>query len=57
MYIEVVQDGTGSRTLTFPVNTKITGGVSGTTPTLATAAGAVNLVRVIYDGTNFIVTP
>ena len=40
-YIYVVQDGTGSRTLTYPTQWKYSGG---TAPTLTTTAGAVDVL-------------
>jgi len=43
----LVQDGTGSRTLTSTM--KFAGG----TKTLSTAAGAIDIVTVFYDGTNY----
>lgn len=48
--LRLVQDGTGSRTVTWPASVKWPGG---TAPTLSTAAGAVDIVTFIYDGTNY----
>jgi len=47
--LRVVQDGTGSRTLTFGANYKWPGG---TAPTLTTTAGAVDIISFVSDGTN-----
>ena len=47
--IIVTQDGTGSRTMSFGANYKWAGG---TAPTLSTAAGAVDILTFISDGTN-----
>jgi hypothetical protein len=48
--LELIQDGTGSRTLTYP-----TGGIywwsGGTAPTLSTTPGAIDLLKFDYDGT------
>lgn len=45
------QDGTGSRTVTWPANVKWGGG--GTPPTLTTTATTgVDVVSMIYDGTS-----
>jgi hypothetical protein len=46
----LVQDGTGSRTATWPASVLWAGG---TAPTLSTAANAVDIVSFIYDGTNY----
>lgn len=50
----LVQDGTGSRTATFPSTVKWAGG--GTAPTLSTAASSVDIVSCIYDSTNYYCT-
>lgn len=47
--LKITQDGTGSRTLTWNSVFKWPGGVA---PTLSTAAGAVDLVTFVCDGTN-----
>lgn len=47
--LRVVQDGTGSRTLSFGANYKFSGGIA---PTLTTTAGAVDLLSFVSDGTN-----
>jgi hypothetical protein len=50
--INVIQDGTGSRTITtWPTGT--IWGDSGTSPTLTTTANAKDVVVFYYDGTNF----
>lgn len=51
--IELEQDGTGSRTITWATTIKWTGG---TTPTWSTAAGKKDLVNLIYDGTDWLGT-
>lgn len=48
--LRLVQDGTGSRTVTWPAGTKWPGG---TTPTLTTTAGAIDIISIYYDGTNY----
>lgn len=49
--LKLIQDGTGSRTITtYPTNTKWSGGVA---PTLTTTAGAVDIISFWYDGTNY----
>ncbi len=46
----LVQDGTGSRTATFPASVKWAGGSA---PTLTTTANAVDIISLLYDGTNY----
>ena len=46
----VIQDSTGGRVITWPAIVKW---VSGTTPTLSTAADAIDIVSFLYDGTNY----
>jgi hypothetical protein len=46
--LRIIQDGTGSRTLSYGVNYKWVNGVS---PTLSTAAGAVDIASFTSDGT------
>ncbi len=46
----LVQDGTGSRTATWPATVKWP---AGTAPTLTTAASSVDIVAFYYDGTNY----
>ena len=43
------QDATGSRTVTWPASVKWPGGSA---PTLSTAANAIDIVTIVYDGTN-----
>ena len=46
----LVQDATGSRTITWPASVKWSGG---TAPTLTTTANAIDIVSLLYDGTNY----
>lgn len=46
----IVQDGTGSRTITWPGTVKW---ADGTAPTLTTAGNAIDIVSFYYDGTNY----
>lgn len=48
--LRLVQDGTGSHTVTWPANVKWEGG---TAPTLSTAANSIDLITLYYDGTDF----
>lgn len=48
--LKLVQDGTGSRTVTWPAAVKWP---SATAPTLTTTAAAIDIVSLYYDGTNF----
>jgi hypothetical protein len=48
--IKIVQDGGGSKTITWPATVKWP---NGTAPTLSTAAGAIDIVSLYYDGTNY----
>jgi hypothetical protein len=50
LVFKVVQDATGSRTLTYPATVKWVGGSA---PTLTTAANAVDILVFYYDGTNY----
>lgn len=50
MTLKITQDGTGSRTATWPANFKKAGGAL----TLTTTAGATDVIEAIYDGTNFL---
>lgn len=50
--LELTQDGTGSRTATWPSNFKKAGG----TLTLSTGAAAVDIISMRYDGTNWVET-
>jgi len=47
---KLIQDATGSRTVTWPAAVLWPGG---TAPTLSTGANAVDLVALYYDGTNY----
>ncbi len=47
----IKQDGTGGWGVSWPTNVKWAGGIA---PTLTTTAGAVDMVRFIYDGTNYL---
>jgi len=51
--LELKQDGTGSRTVTWPANVKWSGG---TAPTLTTTAAQTDIVTLYYNGTNFAAT-
>ncbi len=51
--LEIVQDATGSRTLTWPT-IKWAGG---SLPALSTAAGYVDMIALSYDGANYIGVP
>lgn len=46
----LTQDGTGSRTATWPATVKWTGAAA---PTLTTTAGAVDIIAFKWDGTNY----
>ena len=50
-FLFVRQDATGSRTLTFGSDYKFPGNVS---PTLSTAANALDVLHLVYDGTTLI---
>ena len=50
LILKLIQDGTGSRTATWPATVKWTGG---TAPTLSTAATSIDLISLYYDGTNY----
>lgn len=50
LQLKVIQDGTGSRTITWPAAARWSGG---TAPTLSTAASSVDIVTFWYDGTNY----
>lgn len=51
--IKFVQDATGTRDVTFPVAWKWAGGVS---PSLTNTANKIDIVTLIYDGTNYFTT-
>jgi hypothetical protein len=46
----IQQDATGGRTITWPAGMKWS---TGSAPTLSTGAGAVDMVTLLYDGTNY----
>jgi len=48
--LELTQDGTGSRTVTWPANFKKAGG----SLALSTAAGATDIINMRWDGTNWV---
>jgi hypothetical protein len=50
--LKVVQDATGSRTITLPAGSKVIGGGAGAV-TLTTAASAIDILTFFYDGTNY----
>ena len=50
LLLVILQDGEGSRTLTWPGTMKW---IDGTAPTLSTGAGAIDIVSMYYDGTNY----
>lgn len=50
LIFKLIQDGTGSRTATFPASVKWAGG---TAPTLTTTASAIDIVSFYYDGTDY----
>lgn len=50
LLLMLTQDGTGSRTVTWPSGVKWVGAAA---PTLSTAAGATDIVSFFYDGTNY----
>ena len=51
--VKFVQDATGSRTVNFPAAWKWAGGV---VPILTTTASKLDIVTLVYDGTNFYAT-
>jgi len=50
LILKLIQDATGSRTVTWPADVKWPGG---TAPTLTTTASAIDIVSFYYDGTDF----
>jgi hypothetical protein len=50
----ITQDGTGSRTATFGTDGSTAVKFSGGTPTLSTAASAIDIVTILNDGTNYL---
>ena len=49
LMLVLTQDATGGRTFTWPTNVKLAGG----TLTLSVTANAVDVVRLVWDGTNW----
>jgi hypothetical protein len=52
--IIITQDGTGSRTATFGTDGSTAVKFAGGTPTLSTAASAIDVVTIFNDGTNYL---
>jgi hypothetical protein len=52
LIFKVIQDGTGSRTVTWPGSGHVKW-PAGTAPTLSTAANAVDIIAFYFDGTNY----
>ena len=50
LILKLVQDATGSRTVTWPASVKWSGG---TAPTLTTTASRIDIISFYYDGTNY----
>jgi len=50
LILKLAQDGTGSRTVTWPATVKW---AAGTAPTLTTTASRVDIITFYYDGTNY----
>lgn len=50
LLLKLVQDGTGSRDVVWPASVKWRNGVA---PNLSNAAGAVDIVSLYFDGTNY----
>ena len=48
--LRLIQDGTGSRSVTWPGTVKWEGG---TAPTLSTSAASVDIITITFDGTNY----
>lgn len=48
--LRLLQDSTGSRTVSWPASVKWPGGAA---PTLSTAAGAIDIVSFYFDGTSY----
>lgn len=49
----LVQDGTGGRTVTWPMSTKWPNGAA---PTLTSSSGGIDVVHFLYDGSNYLGT-
>ena len=52
--IIITQDGTGSRTATFGTDGSTAVKFAGGTPTLSTAAAAIDVITIFNDGTNYL---
>lgn len=52
--IIITQDGTGSRTATFGTDGSTAVKFAGGTPTLSTAIGAIDVITIFNDGTNYL---
>lgn len=50
LVLKLVQDATGSRTVTWPATVKWSGGSA---PTLTTTASRIDIITFYYDGTNY----
>jgi hypothetical protein len=50
LILRLVQDATGSRTVTWPASVKWPGGIA---PTLTTTANQIDIISFYYDGTNY----
>ncbi len=50
LLLRVIQDATGSRTITWPATVKWPGGVA---PNLSSGANAIDIVGLYYDGANY----
>lgn len=50
LFFKVIQDGTGSREITWPSSVKWAGG---TAPTLTTDGSAVDLIQFVFDGSDY----
>lgn len=50
LILKLIQDATGSRTVTWPATVKWSGGVA---PTLTTTASRIDIISFYYDGTNY----
>jgi len=48
--LTLIQDATGSRSITWPATVKW---AEGTAPTLSTAAASVDIVTFFFNGTNY----
>ncbi len=51
LILEIVQDSTGGRTITWPASVKWVGGI---TPNLSTSANTIDIAGFLYDGANYI---